>query len=150
MNCATELRDAVKRDLTAEVIRRFGEARLKVTGASMLPSLWPGDEIAVRRQSAAGLSAGQVVLGYRNQAFVAHRVVAIRDGAVVTRGDALAYEDAPLREDEVLGVVVSIVRRGRPVGLSPAWWQRATSWMVQRSELCTKVLLRLQRWEWAD
>jgi signal peptidase I len=150
MNCATELRDAVKRDLTAEVIRRFGEARLKVTGASMLPSLWPGDEIAVRRQSAAGLSAGQVVLGYRNQAFVAHRVVAIRDGAVVTRGDALAYEDAPFREDEVLGVVVSIMRRGRRVGLSPAWWQRVTSWMVQGSELCTKVLLRLQRLEWAD
>jgi hypothetical protein len=116
----------------------------------MRPSLWPGDEIAVRRQSAAGLSAGQVVLGYRNQAFVAHRVVAIRDGAVVTRGDALAYEDAPFREDEVLGVVVSIMRRGRRVGLSPAWWQRVTSWMVQGSELCTKVLLRLQRLEWAD
>jgi signal peptidase I len=150
MNCATELRDAVKRDLTAEVIRQFGEVRLKVTGTSMLPSLWPGDEITVRRQSAAGLPVGEVVLCYRNQAFVAHRLVAKGDGVVVTRGDSLSYQDPAFRDAEVLGVVVSIVRRGQPVALSPAWWHRVTSRVVQRSELCTQILLRMQRLAWAD
>jgi signal peptidase I len=150
MTRATELRNAVKRDLTAEVIRQFGEVRLKVTGTSMLPSLWPGDEITVLRQSAAGLTLGQVVLCYRNQAFTAHRLMAKRDDVVVTRGDTLSYEDPPFRDGEVLGAVVSIVRSGRPAALSSAGWHRVISWIVRHSELCTRILLRMQRLAWAD
>ena len=150
MNSGPTLRNSAKRDLTVEAIRRFGEARLNVTGTSMLPSLWPGDEITVRRQSAAELVVGQVLLCYRNQAFTAHRLLAKRDDFLVTRGDSLYYEDSPFRDAEVLGAVVSIVRGGRPVVSSSAWWHRVVSRIVRRSELSIRILLRIHRLVRAD
>ena len=48
-----KLLDEATHDLDAQVIRQFGELRLKVTGASMLPSVWPGDVLTVRRRSPA-------------------------------------------------------------------------------------------------
>jgi hypothetical protein len=48
-----------------------------------------------------------------------------------------------------LGEVVSILREGRPVDPSPAWWHSAGSWILRHSELCTRMLLRLRRPAWA-
>jgi hypothetical protein len=152
MNSAPEVQDAAKRELAAEVIRQFGEVSLRVTGTSMLPAVWPGDVITVRRQSAAELPLGQIVLCYRNQAFSAHRLIGKGDDGLITHGDSLAYDDPPFRDVEVLGAVISIFRGGRSVALSSAWWHRAASSIVQRSELCTRILLRLKRlprWSWA-
>lgn len=47
METATDARDEVKCDLFLEVLRSFGSARLRVTGTSMLPSIWPGDILEV-------------------------------------------------------------------------------------------------------
>ena len=131
-------------DLIAEVVRQFGEVRLKATGTSMLPSIWPGDILTVRRRSAAELLPGQIVLGYRDHQFVAHRLVAKSGGSLITRGDSLPYHDRPFLEGEVLGQVVSILRDGRLVDPSP-WWRRAGSWILRHSELCARILLRLRR-----
>lgn len=150
MNCASELRDVVKRDLTLETIRQFGEGHLKVTGNSMLPALWPGDEIIVRRQNISGHLIGQVVLCYRNQTFTAHRLIAKCGDVVITRGDSLSYADPPFGDAEVLGAVVSVVRDGRPVSVPSAWWHPVASWIVQRSELCTRIMLYMQRIVWAN
>jgi hypothetical protein len=152
MSSTPEVQDATKRELAAEVIREFGEVRLRVTGTSMLPAVWPGDVITARRQSVAELSPGQIVLCYRNQTFSVHRVIGKCENGLITRGDSLAYDDPPFRDAEVLGAVISIDRGGRSVELSSAWWHGAVSRMVQRSELCTRMLLRLRRlpgWSWA-
>lgn len=145
MDSAREVQDATKRDLTADVIRQFGEARLRVTGTSMLPSVWPGDVITVRRQSSAELLPGQIVLCYRNQAFVAHRLIEKRDDCLITRGDSLPYDDPPSPDSEFLGAVVSIIRNGKPAKSPSAWWRWAGSSIVRHSELCTRIMLRLQR-----
>ena len=144
MDLARE-QDAVKRDLTADVIRQFGEGQLKVTGTSMLPSVWPGDVITVRRRTAAALPLGQIILCYRNNPFIAHRLIGKRDDCLITRGDSLSYEDPPFRDAEVLGEVISILRNGRPVASPSAWWLRVGSSMARHSELCTRIMLRLQR-----
>ena len=42
---------ALQCELVADVARAFGEVRLRVTGASMLPAIWPGDIlVTVQRQ----------------------------------------------------------------------------------------------------
>lgn len=145
MDLAEEVYDAAKCDLAAEVIRRFGELRLQVTGASMLPSVWPGDVLTVRRRSAAQLLTGRIVLCYRNGRFVAHRLVGKRGEHLITRGDAHTFDDIPFRSEDVLGEVVAIQRGRRSARLSPAWWQRAASSVAARSEACTRTLLRLRR-----
>jgi hypothetical protein len=142
---AGELDDATRHDLAVEVIRRFGEVRLKVNGASMLPSVWPGDVLTVRRRSVAELLPGSIVLCYRNRGFVAHRLVGKRVDTLITRGDSLPGADPPFRDTELLGEVVSILRNGRQVDLSPRWWRRACSWIMQHSDLSIRIMLRLRR-----
>jgi len=149
MDLTIDLQNVAKLDLAADVVRQFGEVCLKVTGTSMLPSVWPGDMLTVRQRNFAELLPGHIVLCYRNQAFVAHRVVAKRDDGLITRGDSLSYEDRPFRDEEVLGQVVSILRQGRSVDPSPLWWNSAGSWILRHSELCTRMLLRLRRLSWA-
>ena len=144
--------EAAGRDLAADVIRQFGEVRLKVNGASMLPSVWPGDVLTVRRRSPAELLLGRIVLCYRNGEFVAHRLVGKRGDYWITRGDSHAFEDTPFRGADVLGEVVGIQRGSRSVPLSPVWWHRAGSWVAARSEASTRMLLRLrklQKLSWA-
>jgi len=145
MDLAGEVHDAAKRDLAAEVICQFGEVRLKVNGASMLPSVWPGDVLTVRRRSPGELLTGRIVLCYRDGAFIAHRLVRKQDNDLITRGDSHAFEDPAFSTDDLLGEVVSIHRGSRSVPLSPVWWHKAGSWIAARSEVCTRVLLRLRR-----
>ena len=145
MDPAEVLREETKRDLTADILRHFGEVRLKVTGTSMLPSVWPGDILTVQRQCAEELIPGRLVLCYRNRMFVAHRLVGKRGDCFITRGDSLPGEDYPYRQDEVLGEVIFITRDGHQVALSPVWKNSVGSWILQNSELCVRLLLRLGR-----
>jgi hypothetical protein len=145
MDSQTELRDAVKRNLVADVARTFGEVRLKVHGTSMLPTVFPGDVLTVVRREAADLSPGQIVLCFRNQALIAHRLTGKLGNDFITRGDSLCHYDRPFREDEILGHVVSIRRGGRLVDPSPAWWHGAGCFLLRRSQLSARVLLGLKR-----
>jgi hypothetical protein len=93
MDIMLDARRKLKFDLAVEVLRSFGTAKLPVTGASMLPSFWPGDILEVHRQSAAAILPGEVVVFRRERRLVAHRVVEKlhHQGStlLVTRGDRL-------------------------------------------------------------
>jgi signal peptidase I len=145
MDVQTDLRDAVKRNLVADVVGSFGQVRLEVTGTSMLPAVWPGDIVTVSRCHAADLCPGQIVLCFRDEALVTHRLVGKIGNRFITRGDSVCHYDAPLREDEILGQVVSILRDGRRIDLSPAWWHGAGRFILRRSQLVVRVLLGVNR-----
>src|SRR2546422_3660584 len=115
-----DLRAAAHRELLAEVARKFGEIRFKATGDSMLPSVWPGDLLTVRRQSFSEFQSGEIVLYEREagentltrpygpaspkgRGFVAHRIVGRNGRQLITRGDSLRRNDAPVHEEQVLG-----------------------------------------------
>jgi hypothetical protein len=149
MDSQTDLREAVKRNLVADVARSFGQVRLKVTGTSMLPSVWPGDILTVSKRSAAELLPGQIVLCFRNQEFVAHRLTGKIGDRLITRGDSLDHDDSPFREDEILGQVVFVLRDGRRIDPSPSWWHSAACWILRRSELSVRLLLAVRRL-WAN
>src|ERR1017187_3020778 len=130
MDVEADLRDAVKRNLVADVARSFGQVRLKVTGTSMLPSVWPGDILTVSRCSCGDLNPGQIVLCFRDEALVAHRLIRKSGNRIVTRGDSLYNYDRPFREEELLGRVVTIVRDGRQVEPTPSWWHGAVCFLL--------------------
>ncbi|HEV2381834.1 MAG TPA: S24/S26 family peptidase [Terriglobia bacterium] len=75
MGPISEVASNLKAELAVEVLRSFGEAQLPVTGASMLPALWPGDVIRVRRGDVTEVRPGEIVLFLRDGRIVAHRVV---------------------------------------------------------------------------
>jgi hypothetical protein len=149
MDSAADLRDVAKRSLVAEVASAFGQVQLKVTGTSMIPCVWPGDILTVSRTSAAEVTPGHVILCYRDQELVAHRLTRKAGNLLITRGDSLPCYDPPFHEDELLGRVVSILRNGRRIDPSLAWWHRAGSWILRRSQLSSRVLLALRTRLWA-
>jgi len=133
-----------KHSLAIETLRTFGEARLPVNGASMLPTQWPGDLLEVRRTDPAEIRLGDLVVFDRHGRLIAHRVIA--DSPVtLTQGDRLRHPDAPLSGGEILGCVTAIYRGRRrlPPGVSVG--NRMAAWLLSRSEFCTRVALGLHR-----
>lgn len=130
--------DGLKIELAAEVLRSAGELRLRVTGTSMLPAIWPGEVLLIRRDGALQAGPGDVILFERDGRLCAHRVVRRMEGPVwITRGDRLMHDDAPVSGDELLGRVVGVPRQTVA--------QRAVAFVLARSWLVTRVALRLRR-----
>jgi len=99
-------------DLAGEVVRTFGEVRLRVFGTSMVPCVLQGDLISVQRAKLSEISPGEIVLYLRDGGLFVHRVVAragsLDDPCLVTRGDRLSYNDPLVSSSELLGRVTSI------------------------------------------
>jgi len=144
-----DARSELKRQLFLEILKSSGEAKLAVTGGSMLPSIWPGDVLEVHRQAVSEIATGDVVLCERQGGFLAHRVVGKVAGPkgtlLITRGDALRAPDAPVSSEELLGRVTAILRGSRRLGPRLTRWHRAASWLFSRSDLCARLALRLTR-----
>jgi len=144
MDSLHDQRTAMKCALVAEALRRFGEIRLRVTGISMLPSLWPGDILLVRRCRPAELQPGHIVQYVRDGLLIAHRLDAVCGSHWLARGDRNAYGDPPIFEEQVLGRVVSVERHGHPIDPSLNPVMRLAAWFLRRSDLLARILLRLR------
>ena len=134
---------ALKCRLVADVARTFGQVRLRVTGSSMLPSLWPGDVLTVRRRAMRELRPGEILLWHREGQLWAHRIIRHHHDHVVTRGDALLHDDAPVWEHEIVGAVVAVMRQRQAVRLPWRRRQRIVSYLLRHCESAALLLLRL-------
>lgn len=109
--------NALKFDLAGEVLLSSGSLRLRVNGWSMLPLIWPGDVIVVEHLKESDIEVGDIVVFRLESRFVAHRVLETGGRAasewVLTQGDALASPDVPIKRQQILGRVSSILRNGR-------------------------------------
>jgi signal peptidase I len=138
--------DALKCELASETLRSSGKLRLRVTGWSMLPTVWPGDTLLLDRVSSEHVSEGDVVLFGRDRRLFAHRVVA--KGAVdrtqtITQGDGMPQPDLPVSDSELLGKVSFIIRNGRSIEPSKTLRisERAVAALVRRSESAARVVV---------
>jgi signal peptidase I len=105
-------------ELAAEILSATGSVRSVARGASMLPSIFPGDVLEIRTREFDKVRVGHVVLAMNGGHLCTHRVVReeVRCGerVLVTRGDALRFEDRQVvSAHEFLGCVELVVRRGR-------------------------------------
>jgi signal peptidase I len=138
--------------LTEEVIRNFGEVRLRVFGTSMVPSILPGDLVLIQKASLNEISQGEIVLFLRDGRLFVHRVIspagaATSDGSadqfLVTRGDRQRQDDGPVSSSELLGRVVSLERDNRSIDLKPDCSNRMIVRLLQSSDRVTSLYLRL-------
>jgi hypothetical protein len=145
---ARERREGVVLSLASEVLRTSGELRFAAFGASMVPTLFPGDILIVRREAARNARCGDVVLYFRAGHFCAHRLVEkLEEGgrfSLMTRGDALTENDPPLAESELLGRVTAVVRGRKLIELSGRPTARAPllGWAARRSNGVVRWLVR--------
>jgi hypothetical protein len=142
-----DTRSELKGELFLEVLESTGQAKLAVTGTSMMPAIRPGDILEVHRQGMETILPGDVVLFMRNSGFAAHRVLekmqGLRQSLLITRGDALRVPDPPVSPEELLGRVTAILRGGRRLNPRLTRWARVASWFLARSEFCARVARRL-------
>lgn len=149
MNSSGNVSTTLACGLAGEVVRIFGEVRLRVSGTSMVPSILPGDVISVRHAGPFEVSPGEIVLYAREGRLFAHRVVT-RAGSperpfLITRGDRHYHTDPPVYSSELLGQVHFIERRQmrlRPAtGLS--FWELMIVLLLRSSDRATYLYLRL-------
>jgi signal peptidase I len=94
----------------ADLLGRGHAVRFRATGHSMYPIIRHDDFLLV--EPAKTFIRGQVVLVLAERGLTAHRVIAVKDGAVVTRGDNAPDADAAVDPGRVLGVVTHAERNG--------------------------------------
>ena len=144
---ADSSRDALGCEMAAEVLRSWGRLRLRVTGVSMLPAVWPGDILLVQSHDAAEAAPGDIVLFQRAGRLVAHRVVkrtiSQQDIQWLTRGDTMGCSDAPISRGQLLGRVAAIERGSRRFTPRRSVAGRLASWLLSRSDLATRALLKV-------
>jgi Peptidase S24-like len=145
---ANHRRADVVPSLLAEMLRSFGEFRFVAWGSSMVPSIFPGDTLIVRRGTPEGARSGDVLLFFREGRFYAHRLVGKAEegglNRLVARGDAFSRNDPPYAENEMLGHVAAVIRGRKRIELDrhPRAGQRLLRSIVQRSASSVRWLLR--------
>ena len=111
----------------------------------MLPALWPGDILEIHRVAAENISQGDIVVFARENRLIVHRVLRVnREQAaiiVITRGDRSAKVDSPVSANELLGRVRRVQRGDRNIIPRLTRWTQMASWILRRSEFCTRLLL---------
>lgn len=114
----------------------------------MLPTLYPGDILTIRRETLSAIEPGDVVLYTRDGRFFIHRNLrAVQMGsetALVTRGDSMPNADEPVMASELLGKVVSIGDgdEGSPVPSCTVWRRGAGLALAYSGKLRSLALRR--------
>ena|SRR2546425_3216006 len=139
--------NSLKCALASDVLRSSGKLRLRVTGWSMLPTIWPGDTLEIERVDSDSVSTGSIVLFGREGRVFAHRVVAIEHDfdapRFITQGDGMATPDPTVAGSELLGKVQVIVRRGERIKpqKSLSFIESVAAFFIKRSTLAARILV---------
>ena len=114
-----------KFSLAAEVLRSFGKIRLRVSGTSMLPALWPDDLLTIESAPFDSIVPGDIALCLRDGRFFVHRVISKSTQAgretLITRGDAQPGVDPSIFAEDLRGRVVEVRRAGHFIIPSGRW-----------------------------
>jgi signal peptidase I len=79
-----------------------------ITSSSMWPELKEGDVVFIRGVGGkADVKVGDVVV-YRNErGFTIHRIIAMNDTTLTTKGDANNVDDAPIKYEQLVGKMIT-------------------------------------------
>jgi signal peptidase len=147
LEAETNTFDRIGCELVAVSLRAGNEVRVRVAGSSMVPTLWPGDELRVRALALAEPSRGDLLLFVRDGRLCTHRLVDRLDDAVVSRlvtcGDAAIKSDPPIAVSEILGTVASITRGGREIPIASSTAQRLLSFAIRHSGFIRRAALKI-------
>lgn len=115
-------------EIVASLLVETWDVRLRLSGWSMKPLIPSGS--LVRFSSREEPRLGDVVLVHHPRKLVAHRVVALDDFRIWTKGDSCKAADAPVARRQVIGRAVAIDAPHRlPIGNV---WMRRLGLVVNR------------------
>jgi signal peptidase I len=135
----------IVKDIGFSLLAEGTSLKVKADGYSMYPSIKPGSIVLIE-PLAEDLppSPGEIIAWKRESGFVVHRLVRIiKEGdniSFITRGDSCAYEDQPVKRDQIAGKVVQvesvtgrILSRGDKLIRKPYYlYNRLVVWVLLR------------------
>ena len=112
-----------------EILKRDGKLCYSFRGVSMLPMLRQDrDLVVIQPTGGQCLAPLDVALYKRGEQYVLHRVISLKEGGYIFRGDN-TYSPEYVPEDQVLGVLSSFVRNGREYAVTdPRYLRYARFW----------------------
>ena len=95
-----------------EILARDGRLVYKTKGVSMEPMLRQNRDLVVIQVPCSRLQKYDVALYRRGKNYVLHRVIAVKEGGYLIRGDnTYSLENVP--DSAVIGVLTAFVRKGK-------------------------------------
>ena len=88
----------------------FGYSIFNVATGSMEPAISQNDIIIVKAQKEYELN--DIVTFKSDNAYVTHRVISKSGNKIVTKGDANNAKDVSIKQEEIIGKVVNVIRQG--------------------------------------
>ena len=111
--------------VVVDLLARGHAVQFQARGDSMHPLIRDHDYLHV--EPVDRIRVGDIVLVLAERGLTAHRVVASRDGMIVTRGDNAPAADDAVPRSKVLGKVTAVIREGREVKV-----RGLRAWMIGR------------------
>jgi len=110
-------------DLLQAAMDKKASFRFQAKGFSMSPFIKNGDFLTVSALGNADAGIGKIIVCVRpkNRMLIVHRVVGKNKNGYILKGDNIFNIDSLVHYDDVLGVVSSIERNGRPVLFGLGW-----------------------------
>lgn len=126
-----------------QVLSGHASITIHAEGTCMYPTVRPGDVLQIRPCRACAVKAGDIAVIRFSHQLLCHRVIATgeRDerAYVVTRPDQLnSGNDAPTFDEDLVGVVDTITRHGKPVSTTPP----TDSWLGQRYNAARRAVIQ--------
>ena len=104
-------------------INQNGYYVFTVSGISMMPIIRPGRDLAIIESHQGRYKVKDAVLFKRdNGVYVLHRVKKVRDNDYIIVGDN-SYENEPVRDDQILGILTTIKRNDRTIKSTDFWYR---------------------------
>jgi signal peptidase I len=100
-----------------------GVLRLHVVSDSMLPWLHVGDVLVVRRIDPDSLRCGDIIVVWRSNQLVTHRLLLVDERGWWTKGDRLIRLDEPAGRNDIVGQVIAIERPGSKLDFTNVFWR---------------------------
>lgn len=98
----------------AEALKIKEQVEVLTKGASMEPLLREHRDIAQISRAKPPFEKGDIVLYTRdNQNFILHRIVKIEKEGFVIRGDNNSFYERDIREEDIIGILTAVYRKGR-------------------------------------
>ena len=115
-----------------EILEKEGRLVYYNVGDSMLPLIRQGRDLVVIERTSGRLKKYDVPLFRRpNGIYVLHRIVRVRSEDYVVRGDNRWHKEAGVRDEQILGVLTSVIRDGKELSVrDPKCRFRVRIWRV--------------------
>ena len=119
-------------------------AIFKVRGMSMFPLLRDQRDSVKLELIKEDPKKRDIILYKRdNGQFVLHRIIKVKDGIYTLVGDNQHVKEYPIRRDQILGVVTSIVRKGKEIDLNKSFFYKMYSFFWCFNLFIRRVILKI-------